>query len=42
MSPADIILRKALVGSGLDSAGWSTIQAGIRDRAFFSSQVNQA
>ena len=42
MSPADIILRKALVGSGLDSSGWSTIQAGIRDRAFFSSQVNQA
>ncbi|MBR4939033.1 MAG: hypothetical protein IKZ22_09205 [Kiritimatiellae bacterium] len=42
MSPADIILRKALVASGLNTAGWSTIQAGIRNRAFFSSQVNQA
>ena len=42
MSPADIILRRALVGSGLDSSGWSTIQAGIRDRAFFSSQVTNA
>ena len=42
MSPADIILRKSLVASGINTAGWSTIQAGIRNRAFFSSQVNQA
>lgn len=42
MSPADIILRKALVSSGLNTAGWSTIQAGLRDRAFFSSQVTEA
>ena len=41
MSPADKILRKALVGSGLDTKGWSTVQAGLRDRAFFSSQVTQ-
>lgn len=42
MSPADIILRKALVSSGLNTAGWSTIQVGLRDRAFFSSQVTEA
>ena len=41
MSPADKILQKALVGSGLDTKGWSTVQAGLRDRAFFSSQVTQ-
>jgi len=39
MTAADKILQKALVGSGLDSRGWSQIQAGLRDRAFFSSQV---
>ena len=42
MSPTDIILRKALVASGLNTAGWSTIQAGISNRSFFLSQVNQA
>lgn len=42
MSPADKILQKALVGSGLDTAGWSKVQAGLRDRAFFSSQVTEA
>ena len=42
MSPADKILQKALVGSGLDTKGWSTVQAGLRDRAFFSSQVTEA
>ena len=42
MSPADKILQKALVGSGLDTKGWSTVQAGLRDRAFFSSQVTDA
>jgi hypothetical protein len=42
MSPADKILQKALVGSGLDTRGWSQIQAGLRDRAFFSAQVTQA
>lgn len=42
MNAADHILRKALVGSGLDTRGWSQIQAGLRDRAFFSAQVTQA
>ena len=52
MSPADRILQKALVASGnlklgdkeklVDTQGWSTVQAGLRDRAFFSSQVTQA
>lgn len=42
MSPADKILQKALVGSGLDTRGWSQIQAGLRDRAFISAQVTQA
>ena len=51
MSPADRILQKALVASGnlklgdkeklVDTRGWSTVQAGLRDRAFFSSQVTQ-
>lgn len=42
MSPADRILQKALVASGLDTRGWSTVQAGLRDRAFLSSQVTEA
>ena len=42
MSPADKILQKALVGSGLDTAGWSKVHAGLRDRSFFSSQVTKA
>ena len=39
MTEAELILRKALVGSNLDSRQWNSIQAGLRDRAFFSSQV---
>ena len=52
MSPADKILQKALIASGnlkpgdkeklVDTEGWSTVQAGLRDRAFFSSQVTEA
>jgi len=42
MTAAEKILGKALVGSGLDTKGWSGIQAGLRDRAFFSSQVEDA
>lgn len=52
MSPADKILQKALVASGnlklgdkeklVDTEGWSKVQAGLRDRAFFSSQVTEA
>ena len=39
MTAADKILKKALVGSGLDSRQWSAVQAGLRDRAFFSATV---
>lgn len=39
MTAAEIILRKALVGSKLDSSQWNMVQAGLRNRAFFSSQV---
>ena len=39
MTAAEIMLRKALVGSNLDSAQWNLVQAGFRDRAFFSSRV---
>lgn len=42
MTAADKILQKALVGSKLDSREWSTIQAGLRDRAFFSAKVEEA
>ena len=52
MSPADKILQKALVASGnlklgdketlVDTEGWSKVQAGLRDRAFWSSQVTEA
>ena len=49
MSPADKILQKALIASTngktgdkeklVDTKGWSKVQAGLRDRAFFSSQL---
>ncbi len=39
MTEAELILQKALVGSGLDSSQWDQIQAGFRNRAFFSSRV---
>lgn len=39
MTAAEKILQKALVTSGLDSRGWNSVQAGLRDMAFFSSQV---
>lgn len=42
MTPADKILQKALVGSSLDSRQWSMVQAGLRDRAFFSATVEDA
>lgn len=42
MTAADKILQKALVGSDLDTAGWSEVQAGLRDRAFFSAKVEEA
>ena len=42
MTAAEKILRKALVASNIDSRKWNGIQAGLRDRAFFSSRVAQA
>ena len=41
MTEAELILQKALVGSDLDSSQWNQIQAGLRNRAFFSSSVAQ-
>lgn len=42
MTAAEKILQKALVASNLDSSQWNSIQAGLRDRAFFSSEVAKA
>ena len=39
MTASEKILQKALVGSNIDSREWNSVQAGLRDRAFFSSQV---
>lgn len=41
MTEAELILQKALVGSDLNSSQWNQIQAGFRNRAFFSSRVAQ-
>ncbi|MBR2839474.1 MAG: hypothetical protein IKE55_11855 [Kiritimatiellae bacterium] len=42
MTASELILQKALVGSDLDSSQWNRIQAGLKNRAFFSSQVAEA
>lgn len=42
MKPADFILRKALVAAGIPSNEWATVQAGLRNRAFFMSRVTNA
>ena len=39
MTASELILKKALVASDLDSSQWNQIQAGFRNRAFFSSRV---
>lgn len=39
LSAADRILKKAVVGSAMNSAEWASVQAGLRDRAFFLSTV---
>ena len=39
MTPADKILQKALVASGIGSDRWETVRADLRDRAFISSRV---
>ena len=42
MTAAEQILQRALVGSGLDTAGWQQVAAALRNRAFFSSKVEEA
>lgn len=42
MTPADKILQKAMVASGLSSAQWERVRADIRDRAFFSARIEEA
>ena len=39
MTAAEKMLEKELVASGLNSREWEIVQAGLRDRAFFSSRV---
>lgn len=39
MTPSDRILSKALAASNLDSSQWAGVQAALRDRAFFSSKI---
>ena len=39
MSPAEYILRKQLVASGLSSSAWDYVQAGLKTRAFWSSKI---
>lgn len=39
MTAADLILKKALAASDIGSREWSYIHAGLRDRAFFVSRV---
>ena len=39
MTAAEKILAKSLAASSLDSREWARVQAGLRDRAFFSSRV---
>ena len=39
MTAADLILKKALVGSQIGSEQWSYIHAGLRDRAFILSRI---
>lgn len=40
MTPAEQVLGRALAASILDSSQWSAVQAGLRDRAFFSAKVD--
>ena len=42
MTASEKILQKALAASNIDSKRWNEIQAGLRDRAFFSSKVESA
>ena len=42
MTPSERILARALAASPMKSADWSSVQAGLRDRAFFSATVDDA
>lgn len=42
MRAADYILRKALVAADVPSSEWSSVQAGLRNRAFFMSRVTNS
>lgn len=42
MTAAERILARSLAASPMKSADWSAIQAGLRDRAFFSATVDDA
>lgn len=42
MTASDRVLKNAITGSGLSSAAWGRVQAGLRDRAFFSARVEEA
>ena len=41
MTSSDLLLQKALIASDIDSSQWNRIQAGLKNRAFFSSRVTQ-
>lgn len=41
MTAAEKILQKALVTSGIGADEWNSIQAGFRDRSFFSARVTE-
>ncbi len=41
MTAAEMILKKALVGSDIPSKEWSRVQAGLRERAFFSAHITK-
>ena len=41
MTATEALLRKTLVGSSLDTAEWSRVDAGLRDRAFFMAEVER-
>lgn len=42
MTPAERILGRALAASTFDSREWGSVQAGLRDRAFFSARCDDA
>ena len=41
MTASERILQKTLVTSGIGADEWNSIQAGLRDRAFFSAHVTE-